>query len=58
MYYVDCTGFPCDNGECTTSVLDRCDETKQCSDGSDESNCGKLQCNSMTDIIIAIPHQE
>ena len=47
MYHVDCSGFPCDNGECTTSVLDRCDEIKQCSDGSDEANCGKLQCIAM-----------
>ena len=44
-YYVaGCEGVSCDNGECTKSALDRCDGTKQCSDGSDEANCGKNSC--------------
>ena len=34
-----CWGYKCDNGECTAIPTDRCDGTKDCSDGSDEKNC-------------------
>ena len=39
-------GFPCDNGECTSSIFDRCDSVRDCSDGSDEDNCGKT-CHNL-----------
>ena len=44
MLHAGCEdGFPCDNGECTSSIFDRCNGVRDCSDGSDEDNCGKLK---------------
>ena len=42
LNYADCTGFPCDDGGCTTLSIARCDGTDNCADGSDEANCGKF----------------
>ena len=42
MYAIAATchrGYQCDNGECTLSSYDRCDGSRDCSDGSDEQNC-------------------
>lgn len=44
--FTDCIGFPCDDGGCTTFSIARCDGTKDCTDGSDETNCGKMHAET------------
>ena len=36
-------GFDCDNGQCTASVGDRCNNVTDCLDGSDEINCSMTE---------------
>ena len=40
-FSVSCSGFLCSNRQCIP-FSDRCDSTQDCTDGSDESECGKL----------------
>lgn len=47
--------FTCDNGCCLDRGLE-CDETPQCSDGSDEKNCDDLQTKFR--ILMSIPVDE
>ena len=36
--------FRCNNGQCVSSLWDRCDFILDCADGSDEVDCGR-KCN-------------
>lgn len=36
--------FSCGNSQCVTKVNPECDDTADCSDGSDEAHCGQSAC--------------
>lgn len=41
-----CVGnaFSCGNSQCVTKVNPECDDTADCSDGTDEAHCGQSAC--------------
>ena len=44
LLFEGCTSnqFTCSNGQCVPSSS-RCNNVRECTDGSDESNCGNIQ---------------
>ena len=54
-YYAACSGFPCDDGGCTSSPFDRCNGIDDCSDNSDESNCdGSKSFHELDGIVLCV----
>lgn len=47
--------FSCGNSQCVTKVNPECDDTSDCSDGSDEAHCGQSACLNWPTGHIAFP---
>lgn len=51
---VACTSYTykCKNNECVSKTNPECDGDNDCSDGSDEENCGKLLISKMKSVVL------